>query len=87
MKTFITTILLSLAVAAPAFAGSVYETVSAQRSMDVNAMPAHEMTLSPLYQQITGAGMHNAGREQAVISAMIKVGATPLYQAVTGRMN
>lgn len=87
MKTLITTILLSLAVAGPVFAGSVDEAVSARRIMDTNAMPVHDTSLSPLYRQLTGAETRNAGGEKAALGAMIKVGATPLYQAITGRMD
>jgi len=87
MKTFITTILLSLAVAGPVFAGSIDETVSAQRIMDTNAMPAHGMAITPLYRQVAGAMAHGAGHEQAVMGHMTKAGGTPLYQAITGRMD
>lgn len=81
MKKFIATILLSLAVA-PAFAGDLYDTVSSQRIMDTQSMPAAGDSATPLYRQVTGKGVH----EPVNLDAMTEFTFSPLYLKVTDKM-
>ena len=83
MKKLIATAMLTLAVS-PAFADGIYETVSASRIIDANAVsvPA-EFNYSPLYQQVSGdfRGEGNAVNEAGRFTY------TPLYLKVTDKMS
>ena len=83
MKKLIAAVLLGLSVS-PVFANGVYETVSASRISDANAVsvPA-EFDYSPLYRQVSGEfkgekGMTNSGTRFTY---------TPLYLKVIGDMS
>jgi hypothetical protein len=86
MKTLVATILLALSVS-PAFAGSVYQTVSAQRVTDTHSMSAPGgFHYTPLYRQVTGEGMRTVDHIKVKVNPDTEFTYTPLYLKVTGRM-
>lgn len=86
MKTLIATILLALSIS-PAFAGGIYETVSAQRGADTQSMTAPGgFQSTPLYRQVTGDWMRGIDHADARVNTMTEFSYSPLYLKVTGVM-